>query len=172
MLYAGKEGGAGLVPAQPSHGADAHFENAPNTPGSRFGSPQFPSLKNAGRNRVRRRWKGFSLSLSLSALSGEDDGGLSQSGEGKREDGRRSASPADPVHFLSAFTRKTGAFVNKPGAQVRQSTATVSCTTVACGFCYVFALLCCLGNHSQPGPALLCVCLSRPGLRRERSYGN
>lgn len=25
-----------LVPAQPSHGADAHFENVTNTPGSRF----------------------------------------------------------------------------------------------------------------------------------------
>lgn len=36
MLYAGKEGGVVLVPAQPSHGADAHFENVPNTPGSRL----------------------------------------------------------------------------------------------------------------------------------------
>ncbi|CAF92078.1 unnamed protein product [Tetraodon nigroviridis] len=82
MLCAGKEGGAALVPAQPSHGADAHFENAPNTPGS----------------------------------SGEEDG-LTQSGDGKREDGRRSASPTDPVHSLSAITRKTGAFVNKPSTQ-------------------------------------------------------
>uniref|UniRef100_H2SYP0 Autophagy-related protein 13 n=1 Tax=Takifugu rubripes TaxID=31033 RepID=H2SYP0_TAKRU len=36
MLHAGKEGGVVLVPAQPSHGADAHFENVTNTPGSRF----------------------------------------------------------------------------------------------------------------------------------------
>lgn len=82
MLYTGKEGGVVLVPAQPSHGADAHFENVPNTPGS----------------------------------SGEDDG-LLQSGDVKREDGRRSASPTDPVHSLNAFTRKTGAFVNKPSTQ-------------------------------------------------------
>ncbi|XP_011604297.1 autophagy-related protein 13 isoform X2 [Takifugu rubripes] len=34
MLHAGKEGGVVLVPAQPSHGADAHFENVTNTPGS------------------------------------------------------------------------------------------------------------------------------------------
>lgn len=36
MLHAGKEGGVVLVPAQPSHGADVHFENVTNTPGSRF----------------------------------------------------------------------------------------------------------------------------------------
>ncbi|XP_054642055.1 autophagy-related protein 13 isoform X4 [Dunckerocampus dactyliophorus] len=38
---------------------------------------------------------------------------LSQSGEG-----RRSTSPSDPVVSLSAFTRKVGAFVNKPNAQL------------------------------------------------------
>nr|XP_057906650.1 autophagy-related protein 13 isoform X2 [Doryrhamphus excisus] len=38
---------------------------------------------------------------------------LSLSGEG-----RRSTSPSDPVESLSAFTRKVGAFVNKPNAQL------------------------------------------------------
>uniref|UniRef100_A0A674N840 Autophagy-related protein 13 n=1 Tax=Takifugu rubripes TaxID=31033 RepID=A0A674N840_TAKRU len=82
MLHAGKEGGVVLVPAQPSHGADAHFENVTNTPGSRF------------------------------------DDGLLQSGEGKREEGRCRSSPtSDPVQAINAFTRKTGAFVNKPSTQ-------------------------------------------------------
>lgn len=49
--------------------------------------------------------------------SGEDDG-LSQSGDGRRDDGRRSASPSDPVEFLNTFTRKVGAFVNKPSTQI------------------------------------------------------
>ncbi|XP_028256569.1 autophagy-related protein 13 isoform X2 [Parambassis ranga] len=44
--------------------------------------------------------------------SGDDDG-LSHSVEG-----RRSVSPSDPVEALSAFTRKVGAFVNKPSSQV------------------------------------------------------
>ncbi|XP_028998478.1 autophagy-related protein 13 isoform X7 [Betta splendens] len=48
--------------------------------------------------------------------SGEDDG-LSQSGEGRRDD-RRSVSPSDPVESLNAFTRKVGAFVNKPNTQM------------------------------------------------------
>ncbi|KAM3836093.1 autophagy-related protein 13 [Diretmus argenteus] len=90
MLHAGKEGGVALVPVQPSHGADAHStaDHAPNTPGS----------------------------------SGDDEG-LSHSGEGRgdgrRDDGRRSVSPScDPVECLSTFTRKVGAFVNKPNTQV------------------------------------------------------
>ncbi|CAN9498227.1 unnamed protein product [Ophioblennius macclurei] len=49
--------------------------------------------------------------------SGEDDG-LLQSGEGRRDDGRRSVSPSDPIEFLNTFTRKVGAFVNKPGTQM------------------------------------------------------
>lgn len=49
--------------------------------------------------------------------SGDEDG-LLQSGEGRRDDGRRSASPSDPVESLNAFTRKVGAFVNKPSAQI------------------------------------------------------
>lgn len=49
--------------------------------------------------------------------SGDEDG-LLQSGEGRRDDGRRSASPSDPLESLNAFTRKVGAFVNKPSAQV------------------------------------------------------
>ncbi|XP_008298747.1 autophagy-related protein 13 isoform X2 [Stegastes partitus] len=49
--------------------------------------------------------------------SGDDDG-LSQSAEGRRDEGRRSVSPADPVESLSAFTRKVGAFVNKPSTQI------------------------------------------------------
>nr|XP_020456410.1 autophagy-related protein 13 isoform X2 [Monopterus albus] len=49
--------------------------------------------------------------------SGDDDG-LSQSGEGKRDEGRRSVSPSDPVESLSAFTRKVGAFVSKPSTQI------------------------------------------------------
>ncbi|KAM3584930.1 uncharacterized protein V6R79_002847 [Siganus canaliculatus] len=85
MLHAGKEGGVVLVPAQPTHGADAHLtvEHAPNTP-----------------------------------CSSGDDEGLSQSGEGRRDEGRRSVSPSDPVESLNAFTRKIGAFVNKPSTQV------------------------------------------------------
>uniref|UniRef100_A0A146XRA0 Autophagy-related protein 13 n=1 Tax=Fundulus heteroclitus TaxID=8078 RepID=A0A146XRA0_FUNHE len=43
--------------------------------------------------------------------SGDEDG-LLQSGEG------RSVSPCDPVESLNAFTRKVGAFVNKPSAQI------------------------------------------------------
>uniref|UniRef100_A0A3P8TRE8 Autophagy-related protein 13 n=1 Tax=Amphiprion percula TaxID=161767 RepID=A0A3P8TRE8_AMPPE len=49
--------------------------------------------------------------------SGDDDG-LSQSAEGRRDEGRRSVSPSDPVESLSAFTRKVGAFVNKPSTQI------------------------------------------------------
>ncbi|KAM9835773.1 autophagy-related protein 13 isoform 2-T2 [Aulostomus maculatus] len=52
--------------------------------------------------------------------TGEDDG-LSQSGEGRRDEGRRSVSPSDPVESLNAFTRKVGAFVNKPNTQVTAS---------------------------------------------------
>ncbi|XP_067349031.1 autophagy-related protein 13 isoform X3 [Channa argus] len=48
--------------------------------------------------------------------SGDD--GLSQSGEGRRDEGRRSVSPTDPVGSLNAFTRKVGAFVNKPSTQM------------------------------------------------------
>ncbi|XP_061841152.1 autophagy-related protein 13 isoform X4 [Nerophis lumbriciformis] len=44
--------------------------------------------------------------------SGDDDI-LSHTGEG-----RRSASPSDPLQSLNAFTRKVGAFVNKPNAQL------------------------------------------------------
>lgn len=55
----------------------------------------------------------------VSACCSGDDDGLSQSGEAKRDDGRRSASPSDPVETLNAFTRKMGAFVNKPSAQVK-----------------------------------------------------
>ncbi|KAM6958452.1 autophagy-related protein 13 isoform 2-T2 [Tautogolabrus adspersus] len=49
--------------------------------------------------------------------SGDDDG-LSNSGEGRRDEVRRSVSPSDPVESLNAFTRKVGAFVNKPSAQM------------------------------------------------------
>ncbi|XP_058478421.1 autophagy-related protein 13 isoform X4 [Solea solea] len=49
--------------------------------------------------------------------SGDDDG-LSQSGEKKRDGGRRSDSPADPVESLNEFTRKVGAFVNKPSTEI------------------------------------------------------
>lgn len=49
--------------------------------------------------------------------SGEDDG-LSQSADGRRDDGRRSVSPSDPIDFLNTFTRKVGAFVNKPSTQI------------------------------------------------------
>ncbi|XP_068612370.1 autophagy-related protein 13 isoform X2 [Brachionichthys hirsutus] len=45
--------------------------------------------------------------------SGGDDG-LTRAGEGGRSD-----SPFDPLESLNAFTRKTGAFVNKPGTQVQ-----------------------------------------------------
>lgn len=47
----------------------------------------------------------------VSTSSGDDEG-LCHSGDG------RSASPSDPVESLSNFTRKVGAFVNKPNAQV------------------------------------------------------
>ncbi|XP_028324293.1 autophagy-related protein 13 isoform X2 [Gouania willdenowi] len=49
--------------------------------------------------------------------SGDDDG-LSQSGERHRDERRRSLTPADPLEFLNTFTRKVGAFVNKPNAQM------------------------------------------------------
>lgn len=49
--------------------------------------------------------------------SGDDDG-LSNSGDGRRDEGRRSVSPSDPVETLNAFTRKVGAFVNKPSTQI------------------------------------------------------
>lgn len=48
--------------------------------------------------------------------SGDDDG-LSQSGEARKDEGR-SVSPSDPVESLNAFTRKIGAFVSKPSAQI------------------------------------------------------
>uniref|UniRef100_A0A3Q0RXW9 Autophagy-related protein 13 n=1 Tax=Amphilophus citrinellus TaxID=61819 RepID=A0A3Q0RXW9_AMPCI len=41
--------------------------------------------------------------------------------KGRKEEGRRSVSPSDPVESLNAFTRKVGAFVNKPSAQVTAS---------------------------------------------------
>lgn len=41
-----------------------------------------------------------------------DDEGLSRSAE------ERGVSPSDPVEYLNAFTRKVGAFVNKPSTQV------------------------------------------------------
>uniref|UniRef100_A0A3B3HRB4 Autophagy-related protein 13 n=1 Tax=Oryzias latipes TaxID=8090 RepID=A0A3B3HRB4_ORYLA len=44
--------------------------------------------------------------------SSGDDEGLSRSAE------ERSVSPSDPVEYLNAFTRKVGAFVNKPSTQV------------------------------------------------------
>lgn len=47
----------------------------------------------------------------VSSSSGDDEG-LCHSGDG------RSASPSDPIELLSNFTRKVGAFVNKPNAQV------------------------------------------------------
>nr|XP_043908770.1 autophagy-related protein 13 isoform X2 [Solea senegalensis] len=50
--------------------------------------------------------------------SSGDDVGLSQSGEGKRDGGRRSDSPSDPVESLNEFTRKVGAFVNKPSSEI------------------------------------------------------
>ncbi|XP_053170591.1 autophagy-related protein 13 [Scomber japonicus] len=89
LLHAGKEGGVVLVPAQPPHGADAHLT-----------VDHIPNTPGS---------------------SGEDDG-LSQSGDGRsdgrREEGRRSVSPSDPVESLNAFTRKVGAFVNKTNTQV------------------------------------------------------
>uniref|UniRef100_A0A3B4VQ63 Autophagy-related protein 13 n=1 Tax=Seriola dumerili TaxID=41447 RepID=A0A3B4VQ63_SERDU len=36
----------------------------------------------------------------------------------RRDEGRRSVSPSDPVESLNAFTRKVGAFVNKPVTQI------------------------------------------------------
>ncbi|XP_019734007.1 autophagy-related protein 13 isoform X1 [Hippocampus comes] len=45
-----------------------------------------------------------------------DDDNLSHSGEG-----RRSASPSDPVESLNALTRKVGAFVNKPNTRLSAS---------------------------------------------------
>uniref|UniRef100_A0A3Q2WUG5 Autophagy-related protein 13 n=2 Tax=Haplochromini TaxID=319058 RepID=A0A3Q2WUG5_HAPBU len=42
----------------------------------------------------------------------------SLSGERRKEEGRRSVSPSDPVESLNAFTRKVGAFVNKPSTQI------------------------------------------------------
>ncbi|KAF3857169.1 hypothetical protein F7725_009028 [Dissostichus mawsoni] len=40
------------------------------------------------------------------------------SGERRRDEGRRSVSPSDPLESLNAFTRKIGAFVNKPNTQL------------------------------------------------------
>lgn len=73
----------------------------------------------------------------VSALSGEDDG-LLQSGEGKREEGRCRSSPSDPVQAINAFTRKTGAFVNKPCTQVLHSLIFIleyflQCLQTSCG---------------------------------------
>uniref|UniRef100_A0A4W6ES30 Autophagy-related protein 13 n=1 Tax=Lates calcarifer TaxID=8187 RepID=A0A4W6ES30_LATCA len=62
-----------------------------------------------------------SVLLYFIPLSSGDDDGLSQSGEGRRDEGRRSVSPSDPVESLNAFTRKVGAFVNKPSTQVTAS---------------------------------------------------
>lgn len=60
------------------------------------------------------------MKLPVSAPSA-DDGGLLHSGDGRRDEGKRSVSPSDPVESLNAFTRKIGAFVNKPSAQVNHT---------------------------------------------------
>uniref|UniRef100_A0A8P4KCK5 Autophagy-related protein 13 n=1 Tax=Dicentrarchus labrax TaxID=13489 RepID=A0A8P4KCK5_DICLA len=60
----------------------------------------------------------YPLTSSLPFSNLGDDDGLSQSGEGRRDEGRRSVSPSDPVESLNAFTRKIGAFVNKPSTQI------------------------------------------------------
>uniref|UniRef100_A0A671UGR2 Autophagy-related protein 13 n=1 Tax=Sparus aurata TaxID=8175 RepID=A0A671UGR2_SPAAU len=93
MMHGGKEGGVVLVPAHPVHGADAHltFEY------------EYLNL--------------YEFNLPVSPSSGDDDS-LSHSGDGRRDEGRRSASPSDPVEALNAFTRKIGAFVNKPSTQI------------------------------------------------------
>lgn len=112
----------------------------------------------------------------VSALSGEDDG-LLQSGEGKREEGRCRSSPSDPVQSINAFTRKTGAFVNKPSIQVHHSlihdslfhyiSFNVSKLLFRDVVCFLLHIcLLCL-DDSQSGPALLCFCSSRPGFRGE-----
>ncbi|XP_032412807.1 autophagy-related protein 13 isoform X1 [Xiphophorus hellerii] len=84
-----KEGGNVLVPAQPQ----------PQPP---HGADVHLTVENAP---------------NTPSSSGDEDG-LLQSGEGRRDDGRRSVSPSDPVESLSAFTRKVGAFVNKPNTQI------------------------------------------------------
>lgn len=81
--------------------------------------------------------------LPVSACCSGNDDGLSQSGEAKRDDGRRSASLSDPVETLNAFTRKIGAFVNKPSTQVKYTHRnlfllagvgdTVLCSCIVCG---------------------------------------
>uniref|UniRef100_A0A671ULM4 Autophagy-related protein 13 n=1 Tax=Sparus aurata TaxID=8175 RepID=A0A671ULM4_SPAAU len=103
MMHGGKEGGVVLVPAHPVHGADAHLtvEHPPITPGSMY-----------------------EFNLPVSPSSGDDDS-LSHSGDGRRDEGRRSASPSDPVEALNAFTRKIGAFVNKPSTQVNHTSASL-----------------------------------------------
>uniref|UniRef100_A0A8C5G742 Autophagy-related protein 13 n=1 Tax=Gouania willdenowi TaxID=441366 RepID=A0A8C5G742_GOUWI len=110
MLYPVKEGGVASSPAPPAPGADAHLADpAPNTPCSRYYPPPPPRLLHVAC---------LSCStLMMSFLSGDDDG-LSQSGERHRDERRRSLTPADPLEFLNTFTRKVGAFVNKPNAQV------------------------------------------------------
>ncbi|XP_056287098.1 autophagy-related protein 13 isoform X3 [Pseudoliparis swirei] len=59
------------------------------------------------------------LTAETAGSSGEDDG-PTHSGERRRrrDGGGRSASPCDPVAALNAFTRKIGAFVNKPNTPV------------------------------------------------------
>lgn len=39
-------------------------------------------------------------------------------GEGQGEGGMHRVSPSDPIQSLNVFTRKIGAFVNKPNTQV------------------------------------------------------
>lgn len=63
------------------------------------------------------------MKLPVSAPSA-DDGGLLHSGDGRRDEGKRNVSPSDPVESLNAFTRKIGAFVNKPSAQVNHTRLT------------------------------------------------
>lgn len=112
----------------------------------------------------------------VSALSGEDDG-LLQSGEGKREEGRCRSSPTDPVQSINAFTRKTGAFVNKPSIQVLHSlihdslfhdiSFSVSKLLFRDLVCLLLHICFLCLDDSQSGPALLRFCSSRPGLRGE-----
>uniref|UniRef100_A0A671UI89 Autophagy-related protein 13 n=1 Tax=Sparus aurata TaxID=8175 RepID=A0A671UI89_SPAAU len=64
----------------------------------------------------------YEFNLPVSPSSGDDDS-LSHSGDGRRDEGRRSASPSDPVEALNAFTRKIGAFVNKPSTQVNHTSS-------------------------------------------------
>ena len=155
------------MPVQPCHGAQADHgrvsscppaDHVPATPSSRSGlshDPVCPSLEQTCL---------FLCDANGVCFSGEETEGLSRSPEVK------SASPSDIIE--TTFTRKVGAFVNKPGTQVRTANNNIRHKMASdelhnqriitwrliffCVCMWVFVVL--SGNHGQSGSAICSIC--------------